>query len=216
MNGHISIHPNICHGQACIKGTRIPVHQIIEMLANGNTVDDLLENYPSLQREDIVACLEYAALLSTAHITDAKGMIKGVSHVFYLDESRERQLTETFEEKGLITPILRSLRAIQEFARTADAGVYVNQICHHIQELEAASPDNPLVEVLSGLYMALVYDNLWTDYDARQFEAVRKILKTYADRPVLQPTDIEHAIMEMEAAGFNTTPIPVSAESSNE
>ncbi|NQT69701.1 MAG: DUF433 domain-containing protein [Desulfobacteraceae bacterium] len=35
MNERISIDPNICHGQACIKGTRIPVHQIVRMLANG-------------------------------------------------------------------------------------------------------------------------------------------------------------------------------------
>jgi uncharacterized protein (DUF433 family) len=59
----ISINPNICHGQACVKGTRIPVHQIVRMLANGDTVDDLLAEYPSLTRGDIVACLDYAAEL---------------------------------------------------------------------------------------------------------------------------------------------------------
>jgi len=37
----ISINPKICHGQACIKGTRIPVHQIIHMLANGDTIEEL-------------------------------------------------------------------------------------------------------------------------------------------------------------------------------
>ena len=40
----ISIDPNICHGQACIKGTRIPVHQIVRMLANNDTVEDLPTN----------------------------------------------------------------------------------------------------------------------------------------------------------------------------
>ena len=59
----ISINPNTCHGQACVKGTRIPVHQIVRMLANGDTVDDLLAEYPSLTRGDIVACLDYAAEL---------------------------------------------------------------------------------------------------------------------------------------------------------
>jgi uncharacterized protein (DUF433 family) len=53
----ISIDPSICHGQACVKGTRIPVHQIIRMLANGDTPEDLLAEYPSLSREDIMACL---------------------------------------------------------------------------------------------------------------------------------------------------------------
>jgi len=56
MSEQISIDPNICHGQACIKGTRIPVHQIIRMLANGDTIKELIEEYPSLTREDIFAC----------------------------------------------------------------------------------------------------------------------------------------------------------------
>jgi uncharacterized protein (DUF433 family) len=57
----ISVDPNVCHGQACIKGTRIPVHQLVRMLANGDTMDDLLHEYPALTREDILAGLEYAA-----------------------------------------------------------------------------------------------------------------------------------------------------------
>ena len=57
----ISIDPAICHGQACIKGTRIPVHQIVRMMANGDSVEDLIEEYPSLTRADILACLDYAA-----------------------------------------------------------------------------------------------------------------------------------------------------------
>lgn len=65
----ISIDPNVCHGQACIKGTRIPVHQIVRMLANNDTVDDLLGEYPSLSREDILACLDYAAALTEEQIT---------------------------------------------------------------------------------------------------------------------------------------------------
>ncbi len=62
MFKRISINPKICHGQACIKGTRIPVHQILQMLANGDTVEELLEEYPSIKREDIFACLDYSAL----------------------------------------------------------------------------------------------------------------------------------------------------------
>ncbi len=69
MNKHIMIDPEICHGQACIKGTRIPVHQIIGMLGNRDTVDELLEEYPSLKREDIFACLKYAASLAEEQIT---------------------------------------------------------------------------------------------------------------------------------------------------
>jgi uncharacterized protein (DUF433 family) len=65
----ISIDPNICHGQACVKGTRIPVHQIIRMLANGDTVEVLLAEYPSLDRADIMACLDYAAELAEEQVT---------------------------------------------------------------------------------------------------------------------------------------------------
>ena len=65
----ISVDPNICHGQACVKGMRIPVHQIVRMLANGDTVEDLLAEYPSLSREDILACLDYAADLAEEQVT---------------------------------------------------------------------------------------------------------------------------------------------------
>jgi uncharacterized protein (DUF433 family) len=73
MNERIIIDPNICHGQACIKGTRIPVHQIISMLANGDTIEGLLEEYPSIEREDIIACLDYAASLAQEQITPIGG-----------------------------------------------------------------------------------------------------------------------------------------------
>lgn len=69
MYERISIDPKVCHGQACIKGTRIPVHQIVHMLANGDTMENLLEEYPSLEREDIFACLDYAASLAEEQIT---------------------------------------------------------------------------------------------------------------------------------------------------
>jgi uncharacterized protein (DUF433 family) len=69
MNERIIIDPNICHGQACIKGTRIPVHQVVGMLANGDAIEDLLKEYPSLKRGDILAALAYAASLAEEQIT---------------------------------------------------------------------------------------------------------------------------------------------------
>jgi uncharacterized protein (DUF433 family) len=65
----ISINANICHGQACVKGTRIPVHQIVRMLANGDAVEDLMAEYPALSREDIMACLDYSAGLAEEQVT---------------------------------------------------------------------------------------------------------------------------------------------------
>jgi uncharacterized protein (DUF433 family) len=69
MTERISVNPTICHGQACVKGTRIPVYQIIRMLASGDRIDQLLEDYPSLKAEDIYACLDYAASLAEEQIT---------------------------------------------------------------------------------------------------------------------------------------------------
>ncbi len=65
----ITIDANICHGQACARNTRIPVHQIIHMLANGDTIEDLLKEFRTLDREDILACLDYAASLAEEQIT---------------------------------------------------------------------------------------------------------------------------------------------------
>ena len=69
MFERISIDPNICHGQACIKGTRIPVYQIVSMLGNGDTFETLLAAFPNIAREDINACLEYAASLAEEQVT---------------------------------------------------------------------------------------------------------------------------------------------------
>lgn len=69
MHERISIDPRICHGQACIKGTRIPVYQIVRMLANGDSVENLLKEYPSLTKEDIAACLDYTASLAEDYVS---------------------------------------------------------------------------------------------------------------------------------------------------
>jgi len=69
MHNRITIDPKVCHGQACIKGTRIPVHQILRMLANGDTIEELLQEYPSVTREDILACFDYAASLAEEQVT---------------------------------------------------------------------------------------------------------------------------------------------------
>ncbi|MEW6529387.1 MAG: DUF433 domain-containing protein [Thermodesulfobacteriota bacterium] len=57
----ISVDPNVCHGQPRIKGTRIMVWLVLNYLANGDSIEDILAAYPSLTRDDILACLTYAA-----------------------------------------------------------------------------------------------------------------------------------------------------------
>jgi uncharacterized protein (DUF433 family) len=64
-NPRIVSAPKICGGEPCIKGTRIPVHVILSHLAAGDDYETIMKNFPRLKREDIVACLEYAAYLST-------------------------------------------------------------------------------------------------------------------------------------------------------
>jgi uncharacterized protein (DUF433 family) len=60
----ISVDPAICHGKACIKGTRIMVSVVLDNVAAGIGTDELLKSYPTLSREDIQAALEYAAELA--------------------------------------------------------------------------------------------------------------------------------------------------------
>ena len=63
MDAHdrIVVDPLICHGKACIRGTRIMVSVILDHLAEGVTAPDLLNSYPSLTPEDVRAALTYAA-----------------------------------------------------------------------------------------------------------------------------------------------------------
>lgn len=56
----ISIDPNICFGKPCIRGHRIWVALILDYLAAGKTIGGLLEAYPSIEREDILACIAFA------------------------------------------------------------------------------------------------------------------------------------------------------------
>ncbi|WP_353683697.1 DUF433 domain-containing protein [Thermodesulfovibrio sp. 3907-1M] len=60
----ISVDPQICSGKPCIKGTRIPVHIILELLASGESFEDIKKAYPNITDEDIKACLSYAATLA--------------------------------------------------------------------------------------------------------------------------------------------------------
>jgi uncharacterized protein (DUF433 family) len=60
---YISVDPNVCHGYACIKGTRIMVSVIMDNIAAGLSNDEIIMSYPSLTREAIQAAITYAAVL---------------------------------------------------------------------------------------------------------------------------------------------------------
>ena len=64
----IRIDPKICHGQPCVKGTRIMVWIVVQYLANGDKVADVLKSHPALTRKDVQACLAYAAEMTRERI----------------------------------------------------------------------------------------------------------------------------------------------------
>ena len=54
----ITIDPQICHGKPTIRGLRYPVESILEYLAAGDSIEDVLSEFPDLERDDVLACLE--------------------------------------------------------------------------------------------------------------------------------------------------------------
>jgi uncharacterized protein (DUF433 family) len=61
---YITVDPTICHGKACIKGTRIMVSVVLDNLAAGLSINEIIKSYPSLTKESIQATIAYAAELS--------------------------------------------------------------------------------------------------------------------------------------------------------
>ncbi len=64
FSDRITIDLNICHGKPTIRGLRYPVETILELLSSGMTVDQILDEYQDLEREDILAALAFATRLS--------------------------------------------------------------------------------------------------------------------------------------------------------
>ena len=65
----IIVDPDICNGQPVIKGTRITVQTVLGFLGAGDSIDDVLEEYPTLTREQVLACLRFSADLLSHHFT---------------------------------------------------------------------------------------------------------------------------------------------------
>lgn len=65
---HIKVDPQIMHGMACLRGTRVPVSVVLDNLAAGETAERILDQYPSLKSEHIAAALAYAAELARERI----------------------------------------------------------------------------------------------------------------------------------------------------
>lgn len=63
----ITIDPEICHGKPCIRNMRWPVEVIIDMLGSGMTYEEILEDHPELEKEDIMASLKFVKLYISGH-----------------------------------------------------------------------------------------------------------------------------------------------------
>jgi len=59
----ITINQDICHGKPTIRGLRYPVENMLELMASGMTIEELINDYPDLEKEDFLACIEYASRL---------------------------------------------------------------------------------------------------------------------------------------------------------
>ncbi|MGH3776757.1 MAG: DUF433 domain-containing protein [Pseudonocardiaceae bacterium] len=56
--------PVVCHGQPTVRGLRYPVENLLELLSSGMAIEEVLADYPDLEREDLLAALEFGALAS--------------------------------------------------------------------------------------------------------------------------------------------------------
>ena len=60
----ITVDPSICHGKPTVRGLRYPVESLLELLASGMTIEEIIEDHPDLERDDLLAALEFGALVS--------------------------------------------------------------------------------------------------------------------------------------------------------
>ena len=72
---YITVDPTICHGRACIAGTRIMVSVVLDNLAAGLTADDIIRSYPSLTREAVQAAIAYAAELGRERVVAMPNLV---------------------------------------------------------------------------------------------------------------------------------------------
>jgi uncharacterized protein (DUF433 family) len=69
MSERISVKPDVCNGRPVVRGTRITVQTVLEFLAAGDSIDEVLQEYPRLTRADVRACLDYASRVMGYHFS---------------------------------------------------------------------------------------------------------------------------------------------------
>lgn len=68
LKNRITINPEICHGKPCIRGMRWPIEVILDMLGSGMSIEEILDEHKELEREDILASLNFAKLSLSGQI----------------------------------------------------------------------------------------------------------------------------------------------------
>ena len=66
----ITFNPNVCFGKPCVRGTRIWVSMLLDLLADGMTIEELIKEYPQLSREDVFAAIAFGAEMSRERYVD--------------------------------------------------------------------------------------------------------------------------------------------------
>lgn len=66
----ISVNPQVCFGKPCIRGTRIWVSLVLDLLASGTSIEEILAHYPQIIREDVLACIAYGSMMSHENYVD--------------------------------------------------------------------------------------------------------------------------------------------------
>ncbi|MBI2967497.1 MAG: DUF433 domain-containing protein [Bacteroidetes bacterium] len=61
----ITMHPKVCHGKPVVRNMRYPVEMILDLLSSGMTPEEIIKDYPALERADIKACLQFASRLTS-------------------------------------------------------------------------------------------------------------------------------------------------------
>jgi uncharacterized protein (DUF433 family) len=69
LTDRITLDSDLCNGRPTIRGKRITVHTVLEFLSAGSSVDEILQAYPTLEKEDISACLKFASILMDRNYT---------------------------------------------------------------------------------------------------------------------------------------------------
>ena len=68
----ITVNPEICHGKPCIRNMRYPVEVILEYLAAGDTFETLKEEFPDLEKEDFLECIEYSVTMNGSNMANPR------------------------------------------------------------------------------------------------------------------------------------------------